>query len=209
MPRSVNRVRDLGRGPRRRAARALPTAADAWTTCDPALLHLCSPAYARAASPASPDDPAASASAHGLSLTAPSRPAIKGLGNQGRPERDGRPQPGVVPVGTALTGGPPDRSGRAELPHPAPTSGCWRRGSRNCFTHARRQERHADPALCPGRGPTPPVPLGRSPSLHELRRPPALVRPLPRYYDIVRLPNPVRPGRTACGLLQAIHPEGG
>jgi hypothetical protein len=39
--------------------------------------------------------------------------------------------------------------------------------------HARRQERHAAPALCPGRGPTPPVPLGRSPSLHGLRRPPA------------------------------------
>src|SRR5262249_50808306 len=29
----------------------------------------------------------------------------------------------VVPVGTALADGPPDRSGRAALPHPAPTSG--------------------------------------------------------------------------------------
>ena len=87
--------------------------------------------------------------------------------------------------------------------------GLWRRGGRSHFTHARRQQRHADPALCPGRGPTPPVPLGRSPSLHGLRRPPAFVRPLPRYYEIVRLPNLVHPGPTACGLPQAIHPRNG
>ena len=38
-------------------------------------------------------------------------------------------QPAVhsVAVGTALSGGPPHRSVRAELPHTAPTSGVWRR----------------------------------------------------------------------------------
>ena len=33
-------------------------------------------------------------------------------------------------VGTALAGGPPHRSVRAELPHTAPTSGVWRRSVR-------------------------------------------------------------------------------
>src|SRR5215213_9431481 len=33
----------------------------------------------------------------------------------------------AVAVGTALWGRPPHRSGRAELPHPALTSGAWRR----------------------------------------------------------------------------------
>jgi hypothetical protein len=32
-------------------------------------------------------------------------------------------RPGAIPVGTALAGGPPDRSRRAELPHRAPASG--------------------------------------------------------------------------------------
>ena len=99
--------------------------------------------------------------------------------NLRRSHRPAQPASAVA-VGTALAGGPPHRSVRAALPHTAPTSGCWRRGGRSHFTHARRQERHADPALCPGRGPTPLVPLGRSPSLHGLRRPPAFVRPLPR-----------------------------
>lgn len=35
----------------------------------------------------------------------------------------------VVAVGTALTGGPPHRSGHAALPHPALTSGVWRRSA--------------------------------------------------------------------------------
>ena len=35
--------------------------------------------------------------------------------------------PVSVAVGTALSGGPPHRSGRAELPHPALTSGVWHR----------------------------------------------------------------------------------
>ena len=36
---------------------------------------------------------------------------------------------GVVAVGTALAGGPPRRSQRAELPHWAPTMGGWRRSA--------------------------------------------------------------------------------
>src|SRR5262245_43972988 len=37
----------------------------------------------------------------------------------------------MVAVGTALSGGPPRRSVRAELPHTALTSGVWRRSDRS------------------------------------------------------------------------------
>ena len=68
----------------------------------------------------------------------------------------------VVAVGTALSGGPPHRSGRAELPHPALTSGVWHQSlkvdlvlfpchavdSRCCHT----LERVKALSKCPGRG---------------------------------------------------------
>ena len=41
-----------------------------------------------------------------------------------------RPGGRAVAVGAALSGGPPHRSVRAELPHTALTSGAWRRGGR-------------------------------------------------------------------------------
>src|SRR6516225_3132014 len=51
------------------------------------------------------------------------------------------------------------------------------------------------------------VSLGRSPSLDGLRngRLARLVRPLRRYYEIVRLPSDVHTGRGACGLLRSSH----
>src|SRR3979490_2647440 len=49
------------------------------------------------------------------------------------------------------------------------------------------------------------VSLGRSPSLHGLRRRrlAGVVRPLRWYYEIVRLPRNVDIGRGACGLLRS------
>ena len=114
-----------------------------------------------------------------------------------------------VAVGTTLAGGPPHRSVRAALPHTAPTSGQWRRGDRSRFTHAPPSKQHAYPALSPARGSETCVPFGRSPSLHGLRQPRVFVRPLPRYYEIVRLPSNVHPGRAAKGLLRAIRRYGG
>ena len=61
----------------------------------------------------------------------------------------------------------------------------------------------ASPALGPGRGRLPDVLLGRSPSLHALRRCLlTLVRALRRYYSTVRPPIDVHVGRPAQGLLQ-------
>jgi len=66
--------------------------------------------------------------------------------------------------------------------------------------------RHADPALCPGRGVLSRVPLGRPPSLHRLRiRSLGCVRRLPCYYGGVRLLRIVhhrlRPKPSRCGPL--------
>ena len=52
-----------------------------------------------------------------------SRPRLPGVSRPRRP----RPSRRWVAVGTALAGGPPRRSVRAELPHTALTSGAWRR----------------------------------------------------------------------------------
>src|SRR6516225_120981 len=71
------------------------------------------------------------------------------------------------------------------------------------FTHTVQVAQLAGPALSPGRGRLPDVLLGRSPSLHALRR--CLltrVRALRRYYSTVRLPIVVQCGRPAQGLLQ-------
>ena len=54
--------------------------------------------------------------------------------------------------------------------------------------HGDEPVRRGVPAQCPGRGRLAAVPLGRGPSLHSLRRGQALfVRPLPGYYDPVRI----------------------
>src|SRR5713101_7495931 len=72
-----------------------------------------------------------------------------------------------------------------------------------CFTHTEQVARRAGPAPRPGRGRLPDVLLGRSPSLHALRRwPSTVVRALRRYYATVRLPTDVRVGLLAQGLLQ-------
>ncbi len=55
---------------------------------------------------------------------------------------------------------------------------------------------YAFPARCPGRSRLTGVPLGRTPSLHKLRRPLVFVRSLHRYYGSVRLPNTVHTGIT-------------
>src|ERR1700756_5276989 len=72
-----------------------------------------------------------------------------------------------------------------------------------CFTHTVQVAQLAHPTLGPGRGRLPDVLLGRSPSLHALRRCLlTLVRALRRYYSTVRLPIDVHVGRPAQGLLQ-------
>ena len=72
-----------------------------------------------------------------------------------------------------------------------------------CFTHTEQVARRAGPALRPGRGRLPDVLLGRSPSLHILRRwLLTVVRTLRRYYATVRLPIGVHVGLRAQGLLQ-------
>jgi hypothetical protein len=78
------------------------------------------------------------------------------------------------------------------------------------FPHAPQAARRGVPVLCPARGRLQGVPLGRSPSLHGLRSrghhaqhgPAGLVRPLHRYYGIVRLPSHGRVGCSAVGLVR-------
>src|ERR1700747_3465874 len=73
-----------------------------------------------------------------------------------------------------------------------------------CFTHTVQVAQLAGPTLSPGRGRLPDVLLGRSPSLHALRRCLlTLVRALRRYYSTVRLPIDVNVGLLAQALL---HP---
>src|SRR6516162_3791627 len=80
------------------------------------------------------------------------------------------------------------------------------------FTHTVQVAQLAGPALGPGRGRLPDVLLGRSPSLHALRRCLlTVVRALRRYYSTVRLPSHVHVGLGAQGLLQParrIFPDG-
>src|SRR6516162_5747688 len=75
-----------------------------------------------------------------------------------------------------------------------------------CFAHTAQAVRLAGPTLSPGRGRLPDVLLGRSPSLHALRRCLlTLVRALRRYYSTVRLPIDVHVGRPAHGLHQPVR----
>src|SRR6267378_3314073 len=66
------------------------------------------------------------------------------------------------------------------------------------LAHGCQSVRRGIPAQCPGRGRLTAVPLGRGPSLHGLRRGNALVvRPLHRYYSLVRLLIRVHAHRSA------------
>src|SRR5580658_5917024 len=68
--------------------------------------------------------------------------------------------------------------------------------------HGCQPVRRGIPALCPGRGRLTAVPLGRGPSLHGLRRGNALiVRPLHRYYSLVRLLIRVHAHRSAFAFM--------
>src|SRR3954451_14556885 len=76
-----------------------------------------------------------------------------------------------------------------------------------CFPHTSESLGHAFPTLRPARVSLFGVPLGRTASLHTLRRrflP--LVRALRRYYLFVRLPTGVHAGRRAYRLLQPVRP---
>ena len=82
------------------------------------------------------------------------------------------------------------------LPHTAPTSG-RRPGALACgLPHTSQSDQFAFPARCPGRSRLTGVSLGRTPSLHKLRRLVVFVRSLHRYYGSVRLPNTVHTGIT-------------
>src|SRR6266478_4964398 len=110
-----------------------------------------------------------------------------------------------VAVGTALAGGPPHGSGRAELPHPALALGNNATAHQRmrmitpltpftagCLTYPLKRAGHAAPALSPGHVTLGRLPLGQSPSLHRLLGlRPSLVRRLLGYYGTVRLPVPV------------------
>ena len=122
-------------------------------------------------------------------------------------------------VGTALAGGPPRRSQRAELPHWAPGSGQTSHGPtpRRDVINAPlspapvRRTRSGtcgtpDPALCPGRVvpsgfPSPrPLPSTTSAAM-------GLVRRLRRYYEAIRLPTLVHPRRTATAFPGRPNPD--
>src|SRR5438132_2833863 len=110
-----------------------------------------------------------------------------------------------VAVGTALTGGPPHGSGRAELPHPALALGNNAKAHQRmrmitmltpftsgCLTYPLKRDGHGFPALCRRPVTLDDLPLGQSPSLHHLLGlTHALVRRLLRYYGTVQLPVPV------------------
>ena len=70
------------------------------------------------------------------------------------------------------------------------------------LAHGGQPVRRGVPAQCPGRGRLTAVPLGRGPSLHGLRRGRALfVRPLLRYYSLVRLLIRVHVHRSAIAFM--------
>ena len=75
------------------------------------------------------------------------------------------------------------------------------------FPHASQAEPRIAPALGPGCGLRRRVSLSRSPSLHRLRERVvlALVRRLPGYYAIVRLPTGVHVGRLVDDLPRPIR----
>ena len=117
----------------------------------------------------------------------------------------------TVAVGTALAGGPPHRSQRAELPHWAPRSGPTPVTPARTDAHGPARLTHrfrlcVRSTLCwprsPRAAPFPPP----SPQPHS-----GLVRRLRRYYEAVRLPTTVHLGRTASAFPErpAPFPVGG
>ena len=73
-------------------------------------------------------------------------------------------------VGTVVAHRPLLRSGRADFPHPAPTSGKKRQCDHDtALACPLRSLRTLDPALCPERVLLERPPLGQPPSLHHLR----------------------------------------
>ena len=118
----------------------------------------------------------------------------------------------LVAVGTALSGGPPHRSQRAELPHWAPRSGptpvhsSTNRRTRSSTLDTHRFRLCVRSTLCWPRSPRaapfpPPFPQPHS----------GLVRRLRRYYETVRLPTTVHLGRAASAFPErpAPFPVGG
>src|SRR5260370_15129740 len=105
----------------------------------------------------------------------------------------------TVAVGTALAGGPPHGSVLEELPHTALSSGRTRplpkTAGRGPPVEATRLVRHCVRGVVNRKD----RPLARSPSLSGLRRRlrADFVRPLRRYYEIVRLPGNVHARRAA------------
>jgi len=93
----------------------------------------------------------------------------------------------TVAVGTLIAERPPHRSVRAAFPHTAPTSG-RRRSLAVCSPAPVTRSSGSVPGTCLLTR----IPLGPSPSLHQLRSgSPRLVRQLHRYYDWVRRPASV------------------
>ncbi len=101
-----------------------------------------------------------------------------------------------IAVGTAITGRPPHRSVRAELPHTAPTLDIdesrriWDQVASiplSRCSYAKQSMRLEIPALCPDQYQLFAVLLGQSPFLHRLRSSlrSRFVRLLPRYYETV------------------------
>jgi hypothetical protein len=115
-----------------------------------------------------------------------------------------------VGVGTPIAERPLHRSGRAELPHPAPTSGNDAEAQERfscCLTYPLERAWRTGPALCPECVALLRVPLGPAPSLHHLRRRSfGVVRRLRRYYGPVRLPTSVHHRRASCDFpIRSAH----
>ena len=95
-----------------------------------------------------------------------------------------------VAVGTLVAQCPPHRSEHAELPHSALASGNDEKVNETVyFPYPLKRTVHTCPALCPECVLLKQISFGQLPSLHPLRSPlTSLVRRLPRYYGVVRLP---------------------
>jgi hypothetical protein len=128
----------------------------------------------------------------------------------------------LVAVGTALAGGPPHGSGRAELPHPALALGNNAKAHQRmrmitpltpftagCLTYPLKRAGHVFPALCPGHVTLKRLPLGQSPFLHCLRsRTGGFVRQLRKYYETVRLPVSVHHRGTSLDFpMRSVFPS--
>src|SRR5437867_3900356 len=117
---------------------------------------------------------------------------------------ESRLKAGLVAVGTAVACCPPHRPVLALLTHTVLTSdvGMFDVKAHGCFAHTLQPAGPAFPARCPARVRPWHVLLGQRPSLHTLRRRPAVfVRMLRQYYAAVRLPAAVHEGLIAHRVL--------